>query len=214
MSKFKIGDKVVPCYDEEYGGYHNYLVESEVYTVTSVQYGLIDIDGVMTPLAVGYGESCKFDWSEDWFKLADEQLLSNAFDNAVEEVGETFLANSLIERESEMNAEQIRDEILRIDLRIEEAKKDIESAEKERNSLVEKLRERGFELTHNDSENDIHEEMNFKIGDQVRVIGKTHGHYFSIGEIVKVTEVNPHDYQCTGSNGQYWWLNPAEIEKI
>lgn len=45
-----------------------------------------------------------------------------------------------------MNAEQIRDEILRIDARIKEAKKDIENAEKERNSLVEKLNEKGFAL--------------------------------------------------------------------
>ncbi len=50
------------------------------------------------------------------------------------------------EKETEMNAEQIRDEILRIDVRIEEANKDIEKAQEERNSLVEKLREKGFEL--------------------------------------------------------------------
>ena len=48
---------------------------------------------------------------------------------------------------NEMTAEQIRNEILRIDVRIEEAKKDIENAENERNSLVEKLREKGFELS-------------------------------------------------------------------
>lgn len=53
MNKFKVGDKVVPSYDEEYDGYHDYLVEGEVYTVTSVHYDLIDIDGVMSPLAVG-----------------------------------------------------------------------------------------------------------------------------------------------------------------
>lgn len=51
-----------------------------------------------------------------------------------------------LEENKEMTAEQIRDEILRIDARIEEAKKDIENAEKERNFLVEKLREKGFEI--------------------------------------------------------------------
>ena len=47
----------------------------------------------------------------------------------------------------EMTAEKIRNEILRIDVRIEEAKKDIENAENEREALVEKLREKGFELS-------------------------------------------------------------------
>lgn len=48
---------------------------------------------------------------------------------------------------NEMTAEQIRNEILRIDSRIEEANKDIEKAQEERSSLVEKLREKGFELS-------------------------------------------------------------------
>lgn len=138
MNKFKVGDKVVPCPDEDYGGCHNYLVEGEVYTVTSTQYGLIDIDGAMSPLAV-YGESCKFDWSEDWFELYEE-------------------------KEKEMNAEQIRDKILRIDARIEEAKKDIENSEKERNSLVEKLREKGFELGGTSNQY-------IKLGDRVEITG-------------------------------------------
>ena len=51
------------------------------------------------------------------------------------------------EKEKEMNVEQLRDEVVRIDKRIEEANKDIENAQKERESLVEKIREKGFELT-------------------------------------------------------------------
>ena len=47
---------------------------------------------------------------------------------------------------NEMTAEQIRNEIIRINSRIEEANKDIEKAQEERNSLVEKLREKGFTL--------------------------------------------------------------------
>lgn len=69
------------------------------------------------------------------------------------------------EKEMEQTAEQIRNEILRIDTRIEEAKKDIENAENERNSLVEKLREKGFELTG--------EALPYQrptVGDRVRVV--------------------------------------------
>ena len=44
---------------------------------------------------------------------------------------------------NEMTAEQIRNEIIRISSRIEEANKDIEKAQEERNSLVENLREKG-----------------------------------------------------------------------
>lgn len=191
MSKFKVGDKVIPVKIDD--RFHLGLYEGETYLVDNVKAPcLIDIVGNFRGFSPSPAWGCN--WSEEWFELADEQLIEKG--------------------NKEMTAEQIRNEILRIDVRIEEAKKDIENAQNERNSLVEKLREKGFELTHSDSENGIHEEMNFKVGDQVRVIGETHGHYFSIGEIVKVTEVNPHNYQCTGSNGQYWWLNPAEIEKI
>ena len=63
-----------------------------------------------------------------------------------------------------MNAEQIRDEILRIDARIEEAKKDIENVQNERNSLVEKLREKGFELGGTYSQY-------IKLGDRVEITG-------------------------------------------
>ena len=65
-------------------------------------------------------------WAEEWFKLADEKLTEKG--------------------NKEMTAEQIRDEIIRIDVRIQEAKKGIENAQNERNSLVEKLREKGFEM--------------------------------------------------------------------
>lgn len=50
------------------------------------------------------------------------------------------------EKEMEQSAEQIRKEILRMDARIEESKKDIENAKEERNSLVELLRNKGFIL--------------------------------------------------------------------
>lgn len=43
-------------------------------------------------------------------------------------------------------AEQIREEIIRIDALIEKSKKDIEEVEKKRESLIEQLREKGFLL--------------------------------------------------------------------
>ena len=68
------------------------------------------------------------------------------------------------EENKEMTAEQIHDEILRIDARIEEANKDIENAQNERNSLVEKLREKGFELGGTSNQY-------IKIGDRVEITG-------------------------------------------
>lgn len=60
-------------------------------------------------------------WSEAWFKLYEE-------------------------KETEMTAERIREDILHIEKRIEEAKKDITSLEQEKNVLIEKLKEKGFEM--------------------------------------------------------------------
>ena len=90
-----------------------------------------------------------------------------------------FIKFYQIEKETEMaltctmNAEQIRDEILRIDVRIEEAKKDIENAEKERNSLVEKLREKGFEIIGMNSVTVSY----FNVGDRVEVTGYSPGRH-------------------------------------
>ena len=32
--------------------------------------------------------------------------------------------------------------------------------------------------------------MKFKVGDRVKVIARKHGHYFDIGEVVKIKEVD------------------------
>lgn len=122
MSKFKVGDKVTPivCLQE---GIHPYLVEGSVYTVVRAEFDSLAIVGTPSTDVADRGALnfwC-FDWSEEHFKLVEEN--------------------------EEMTAEQIREEILRMDSRIEEAKKDIENAEKERSVLVEKLREKGFELS-------------------------------------------------------------------
>ena len=51
----------------------------------------------------------------------------------------------------EQSAEQIKEEIFRINTSIEKSKKDIEEAEEKRKSLVEQLREKGFLLYEKDS---------------------------------------------------------------
>ena len=122
MSKFKIGDKVVPS--PEYEGAvntHPWLVDGAIYTITSVTSSgdWVNIEGVFTKQANPHTKGT--DWSVGWFELYEE-------------------------KETEMTAEQIHNEIIRIDSRIEEANKDIEKAQEERNSLVEKLREKGFTL--------------------------------------------------------------------
>ena len=122
------------------------------------------------------------------------------------------------EKGKEMTAEQIREEVLRMDSRIEEAKKDIENAQKERESLVEKIREKGFELTRNEDSSEDVEHNN--------IIGE--------GDIVRIVKYNPafHRYDCTGvlaevlsndgSDRPYYvktaktdfWCMVDEVEKI
>ena len=93
---------------------------------------------------------------------------------------------------NEMTAEQIRNEILRINSRIEEAKKDIENAEKERDSIVEKLREKGFE--------------------RIR-IDKPSGHHFNVGDVVEVTGYSPerHSGSHVGRKGVIEKIDNSEI---
>ena len=105
---------------------------------------------------------------------------------------------------NEMTAEQIRDEILRIDVRIEEAKKDIENAENERNSLVGKLREKGFELF----------EQRLQKGDKAKIIDNTSSHYFPIGKEVKVSVVYDNYYVCVDTDGVAWSCYDNDVEKI
>ena len=145
MAKFKVGDKIKPLEDEDLG-YHSYILPNEVYTVTRVHglwSDLIDIAGVASVQAIETSAT-RWDksWSEDWFELYEEKETEMALTN-------------------EMTAEQIRNEIIRINSRIEEANKDIEKAQEERNSLVEKLREKGFELY----------SQYIKLGDRVEITG-------------------------------------------
>ena len=115
----------------------------------------------------------------------------------------------------EMTAEQIRNEILRIDTRIEEAKKDIESAEKERNSLVEKLREKGFELT--DSATNNTSSQNLTVGHIVRILSydrEYHPENYTNhnAKIIKTdSSFRPYLVEVGGSE---FWCTPEEVEKI
>lgn len=79
------------------------------------------------------------------------------------------------EKEKEMNVEQMRDEVVRIDKRIEEASKDIENAQKEREALVEKIREKGFVLADETASRTV-EDAILKVGDLVITGYSPHRH--------------------------------------
>lgn len=113
-----------------------------------------------------------------------------------------------------MTAEQIRDEILRIDLRIEEAKKDIENAQNERNSLVEKLREKGFELIQESAS-----QTPLKIGDTVKVVGysETNHEHSYIGYVgtVRTIDDTERPYKVyLEKTGYTHWFTTDEVKKI
>lgn len=188
MSKFKIGDKVTPKQLD--GQYHPWITLGGVYTViNTLNYGLIDIteDFKRSQHRPNFWNK---GWSEDWFKLYEEK-------------------ETEMDLTSTMNAEQIRDEILRIDARIEEAKKDIENAEKERNSLIGKLREKGFEIVKPPSY-----QGRFQVGDKVKVVDNTTSHWFPIGSEVEVQSVHDNYYDCVDSEGGKWCCYDRDVEKI
>lgn len=189
MAKFKVGDKIKPLEDEDLG-YHSYILPSEVYTATRVHSlwsDLIDIAGLASAQAIETSAT-RWDksWSEDWFELYEE-------------------------KETEMTAEQIRNEIIRIDSHIEEANKDIEKAQEERNSLVEKLREKWFELSNNSVQVVIKDKNYHSVGDTVTIIASRHGHAFYIGEKVKILSYDGYgEYDCTNGE-ESWFVRDDEI---
>ena len=109
----------------------------------------------------------------------------------------------------EMTAEQIRNEILRIDVRIEEARQDIENAKNERNSLVEKLREQGFSLTTNPQPI-----VRYSKGDKLIVVGNTTLHRFPNGTVVTVIEDSGNYYDCKDRGGMVWSCHDADVVKF
>ena len=113
------------------------------------------------------------------------------------------------EKEMEQTAEQIRNEILRIDVRIEEAKKDIENAETERSVLVEKLREKGFSLTMNPQPI-----VRYSKGDKLIVVGNTTLHRFPNGTVVTVIKDGGNYYDCKDRGGMVWSCHGADVVKF
>ena len=128
-----------------------------------------------------------------------------------------------LEENKEMTAEQIRDEILRIDARIEEAKKDIENAQNERNSLVEKLREKGFELV-KDAETayqpaDITSLDDVVVGETYVVTnkyGKAEDHFVGKKVIVKATDYNANElFVYVGTENDVTdWVHYEDLARI
>lgn len=179
MSKFKVGDKVVGVEIADSRG----EVKLHKWLVKDKIYEIQLVDGKLVFVHTPENEPIGW-WSEDWFKLYEE-------------------------KEKGMNAEQIRDEILRIDVRIEEAKKDIENAEKERNSFVEKLREEGFEIVKPPSF-----KGRLNVGDKVKVIDNTTRHHFPIGAEVRIKFVHDNYYDCVNLEGVQWCCYGRDVEKI
>lgn len=57
--------------------------------------------------------------------------------------------------------------------------------------------------------------MKFKVGDKVKVIAKKHGHWFNIGEIVKIEEISDRDYKCSSlKENELWWMGEDEFTKV
>lgn len=190
MSKFKVGDNVVgverAVRDEVKP--HQWLVKDKIYKIHLVDGNLVYVQTQQNE-PIGW-------WSEDWFKLYEGK--------------ETEMALT-----SNMNAKQIRNEILRIRVRIEEAKKDIENAEKERDSLVEKLREKGFELTHHAPTNSHSQKL--AVGDIVRILSYNE-EYHPENYTNHSAEVIKTDSSCrpylVEVGGREFWCTPEEVEKI
>ena len=199
MSKFKVGDKVV-C-KRSTGEVHDYLIPDAVYTVTGTISDLIHIEGqpsehCLECIKQGFAsyEGWKQCWEVGWFQLY-----------SVIDMKET--------------AEQIREDIILIDTLIEKSKKDIEEAEKKRESLVEQLREKGFLLYEKGSEchrsttlsvEDVH------VGDHLILAGNSRNDLIRQGRIVSV-EVNdksdlPFGVRCL-STGNRDWVKLEDVKR-
>ena len=122
-------------------------------------------------------------------------------------------------KEMKETAEQIREEIIRIDALIEKSKKDIEEVEKKRESLIEQLREKGFLLYEKDSAgqcvtsfsvDDVH------AGDHLILAGNSRNYLIQQGRIVSV-EVNdksglPFGVRCL-STGKRDWVKLEDVKR-
>lgn len=123
------------------------------------------------------------------------------------------------ESDMEKSAEYIREEIIRIDTLIEKSKKDIEEAEKKRESLIEQLREKGFLLHEKDtvyhgnldlSVEDIH------AGDKLILTGWSHNGIISYDRVVVVRDNDkseiPLFVRCVES-GETDWVRLEDVKR-
>lgn len=143
-------------------------------------------------------------------------LRETEFELYEEKETEMFLIN-------EMTAEQIRNEILRINSRIEEANKDIEKAQEERNSLVEKLRERGFELrsiipVKSEPVEIPVDYSSLEIGKEYKVKSGNETSYFSDGEVVTIARIDvpnaTHTVMVQDDCGDDDWMHHSDLCEI
>lgn len=152
--------------------------------------------------------------SGEFVILTDGAFIEGCYDYRLElyEEGETEMAFT-----SAMTAEQIRNEIIRIDSRIEEAKKDIEEAQEERNSLVEKLREKGFTLVGKISQVDSDKPF-LEIGAAYVVNDSDSANtYFMVGTkvtLVDTDEGSSLDVLVKRGDGERDWMNSKGLTKI
>lgn len=187
MSKFKVGDKVIPVKID--GVIHKWLRECTLYLVKNIQEGdLIDIvvlSDDQPTLADGRGDG----WSEDWFELYEENG-------------------------KEMSAESIREDILHIEKRIEEAKKDIASMEQEKTVLIEKLKEKGFEMIGQKPSS-----TTLEVGDRVVITGYSKGYheydYTGYEGTLELVDDTARPYEVfLDRTGMTHWFTKNECKKI
>jgi hypothetical protein len=56
----------------------------------------------------------------------------------------------------------------------------------------------------------------WKVGDKVKILNRSYGHEFKIGEIVTILEKDDEveDWLCQADNGKKWWVRETEAELI
>lgn len=54
----------------------------------------------------------------------------------------------------------------------------------------------------------------FNAGQRVKIIDRTDGHSFMIGEVVTVIDGEVGSYRCRGETGQIWWTGDNEMEAV
>lgn len=127
-----------------------------------------------------------------------------------------FCKEQLKESTMEQTAERIREDILHIEKRIEEAKKDIASMEEEKNVLIEKLKEKGFVLVETlvvvqEVTDDV-----IKLGDKVRIVNEDYHDYDCTQQTAVVFEIDDSNrpYRVQVKPGVDFWCKKSEIKKI